>query len=349
MLTSQTQPVSTTHSITVGYEYDLDGNRTALTDGNTHTTYTTYNSRGLPETITEPPPPPTTPPPTPPPPTATTPTATWSPRAARRRAGHQQLRPDGRPDRPVRHRRHRGHRGPDLHLRQRRAAADRRDQRRRDLRDPGYQPATSESFGWDDRGLLLSASGSAGTSVFTYNGSGQLASAADAAGTSSYSYDTAGRLATNADPASGTTGTYSYNNLDQVTQISYGTGKDTQAFGYDNLHRLTSDTITTRAAPRWPPSATATTPTTSHLDDHQRPGHRRRRDRDGDQHLRLRQGRPAHLLDRHAVRRVGHHQDLRVRQRRQPDQQQRRHLQLRRPQRADLRRATPTPTPPTAT
>ena len=109
----------------------------------------------------------------------------------------------------------------------------------------GYQPATSESFSYDDRGLLLSATGSAGTSSFAYNGSGQLTSATDAAGTSSYTYDSAGRLATDTDAASGTTGTYSYNNLDQVTKISYGTGDDTQIFGYDGLHRLISDTVTT--------------------------------------------------------------------------------------------------------
>ena len=109
----------------------------------------------------------------------------------------------------------------------------------------GYQPATSESFSYDDRGLLLSASGSGGTSSFTYNGSGQLASTTDAAGASSYTYDSAGRLATDTDAASGTTGTYSYNTLDQVSQIAYGTGKDTQAFGYDPLHRLASDTLAT--------------------------------------------------------------------------------------------------------
>src|SRR5206468_8589459 len=102
-----------------------------------------------------------------------------------------------------------------------------------------------ESFGYDDRDLLLSASGSAGTSTFTYNAASQLASDTNAAGTSAYTYDTAGRLATDADAASGSTGTYSYNSLDQVTAISYGTGKDTQVFGYDNVHRLASDTIST--------------------------------------------------------------------------------------------------------
>ncbi len=30
-----------------------------------------------------------------------------------------------------------------------------------------------------------------------------------------------------------------------MTGISYGTGKDTQSFGYDSQHRLTSDTLKT--------------------------------------------------------------------------------------------------------
>ena len=229
MLTSVTQPVSSSKSITVGYGYDLDGNQTAVTDGNGNTTYTTYNSLGLPQTITEP--------------------STGvhhrgelhhhrhlrrrrgpgHPGPARRGAGQQHLRLDGRPDRPVRHRRSRADRDQDLHLRHRGAADDRCHQRRRDLGPPGYQPATSETFGYDDRGLLLSASGSAGTSAFTYNASAQLASATDAAGTSTYTYNSAGRLATDADAASGTTGTYCYNNLDQVTGSPTGPGTTRRA------------------------------------------------------------------------------------------------------------------------
>jgi YD repeat-containing protein len=80
MLTSQTEPTSSGHTITVSYGYDLAGNRTALTDGNGNTTYTTYNSRGLPAVITEPTDRPTAPRPIPPPPTSTTATENWSAR-----------------------------------------------------------------------------------------------------------------------------------------------------------------------------------------------------------------------------------------------------------------------------
>jgi RHS repeat-associated protein len=246
MLTSETEPVSATHSITVSFQYDLNGNQAALTDGNGRTTYTTYNSRSLPETLTEPT------------------TAAYSTTGdsttqdsydangdlvTQKLPGGVQISNsyDALGDLT-------GQSGTGASA----ATATRGftyDSAGRELTSTtsavgtsgtaGYQPATSETFTWDDRGQLLSAAGSAGTSVFTYNGSNQLTSAAEAAGTSSYTYDTAGRLATDADAASGVTGTYSYNNLDQVTQVSYGTGKDTQSFGYDNLHRLTSDTLAT--------------------------------------------------------------------------------------------------------
>ena len=109
----------------------------------------------------------------------------------------------------------------------------------------GPAPATSESFSYNDRGLPLSASGSGGSSSFTYNGDGAPVSVTDAAGTTSYTYDNAGRLATLADPLTGTTAAYSYSPMSQVSQISYGSGNDVRAFGYNNLHQLTSDALTT--------------------------------------------------------------------------------------------------------
>ncbi len=246
MLTSQTQPVSASQSITVSYGYDLDGNRTALTDGNGNTTYSTYNPLGLPETITEPA-------------TAAHGTAADSQTTniydADGNLVTQDLPGGVQVDATY-------DANGDL-TGQSGAGATALTSNRTFTYDPagrvltaaasaegtqgssGYQPATSETFQYDDRGLLLSASGSAGTAVFTYNASGQLASSADAAGTSAYTYDSAGRLATDADAASGATGTYSYNSLDQVTQVSYGSGHDTQSFGYDSLHRLTSDTVAT--------------------------------------------------------------------------------------------------------
>ena len=248
MLTSATEPVSSSQSITVSYGYDLDGNQTAVTDGNGNTTYTTYNSRGLPQVITEP----------------TTAAASTSADStttdiydADGELTTQDL-PGGAQNTAAYNSRG------DV-TSQSGTGASAATATRSFTYDPagriliaataaagaqgsaGYQPATSESFSYDDRGLLLSTSGSGGTTVYAYNGSGQPLTAASAAGTSTYTYDSAGRLATDAAAASGATGTYSYNNLDQVTGISYGSGKDTQAFGYDSLHRLTSDTVTDSA------------------------------------------------------------------------------------------------------
>jgi RHS repeat-associated protein len=103
--------------------------------------------------------------------------------------------------------------------------------------------ATSESFTYNDRGQVLTASGSAGLTSYAYNGDGLPASVADAAGTTSYTYDNADRLSTLANPVTGTTATYSYNSDSLVTGISYGSGKDSQSFGYDSQRRLTSDAL----------------------------------------------------------------------------------------------------------
>jgi RHS repeat-associated protein len=246
MLTSQAQPVSASQSITVSYGYDLDGHRTALTDGNGNTTYTTYNSLGLPETTTEPP-------------TASHGSTADSQTTAiydgngnlvtQDLPGGVQISNTYNATGDLTGQSGTGATAPTAPRTFTYDAAGRMLTAATSATGTqgsfGYQPATSETFSYDDRGLLLSASGSAGTTVFTYNPSGQLASATDAAGKSAYSYDNAGRLATDADAASGTTGTYSYNTLDQVTQISYGSGNDTQSFGYDGLHRLASDTLTT--------------------------------------------------------------------------------------------------------
>jgi RHS repeat-associated protein len=244
-LTSQVQPVSASKSITVSYGYDLDGNQTALTDGNGNTTYTAYNSLGLPQTITEPS------------------TTAYSSAADTQTTDIYDA--DGdlvTQDQPGGVRVNNAYDAMGDLTSQSGTGATAATATRTFTYDaagrvltagtsaagtqgsPGHQPATSETFQYDDRGLLLSASGAAGTSAYTYNAAGQMATDTDTAGASTYTYDSAGRLATDTDAASGTTGTYSYNDLDQVSSISYGTGKDTQSFGYDDLHRLASDTLT---------------------------------------------------------------------------------------------------------
>jgi RHS repeat-associated protein len=250
-LTALTQPVTAAKNIQTSYGYDLDGNLTQQTDGNGNSTYTTYNSLGLPQVSTEPA-------------TAQYTSAADSATTDSYDADGdliQQTQPGGVQinlsyDSMGRLLSQSGTGG---------TAATPTDSYTYNTAgrmltaattaagtqgSPGYQPATSEQFSYDDRGLLLAAAGSAGASTFTYNGAGQLTSQAGPAGTSSYTYNSAGQLATDTDPASGATGTYSYNNLGQVTTISYGAGNDSQSYTYDPMHRLASDTISTAAGAR---------------------------------------------------------------------------------------------------
>jgi len=243
MLTSQTQPVSASSGITVTFGYDAAGNPTAYTDGNGNTTHNTYNSLGLLATATEPH-------------TAQYTTAANSVTTdsydgdgnlvsqsmpgglsitnSYDSMGNMTSESGSGGSAPTATRTFTyNHEG--LLLTAATSAAGTPSA-------VGYQPATSESFGYDDRGRLLSASGSAGTSTFAYNGSGQVTSSTNAAGTTTYGYDSAGRLSAMADPVTGTQLTYSYNNLDQVTKIAYGSG-DSRAFGYNSLNQLSSDTL----------------------------------------------------------------------------------------------------------
>ena len=243
-LTQEAQPVTPTSAITTSFGYDAAGNQTLYTDGNGNQWWTTYNSWNLPESRIEPT-------------TSAYPTAAQSTFTTSYDA-------DGRPvtltepggvsvsdsydsvgdltgqsgsgASAVTATRSFGY---DLAGNMTSASTSNTA--------PQSQPsnATSESFTYDDEGLLLTASGSAGSSSFTYDGDGQLASATTPAGTATYGYDDDGRLASMSDPATGSTLTYSYNSLSQLSQISYGAGADVRAFGYNSLHELTSDTLAT--------------------------------------------------------------------------------------------------------
>ena len=194
-MTSETQPVSAGKTITVSYGYDLDGNRTALTNGDGNTTYSTYNSLGLVESVTQPP--------------AGANTSAANSTTTDVYDGDGELVTQDQPG------------GAQVNFSyddegdlagQTGSGASAATASRTFTYDaagrlltagtgtagtqgsPGYQPSSSDTFSYDDRGLLLSTSGSAGTSTFGYNGSGQLTSDSSAAGTSTYTYDTAGRL-----------------------------------------------------------------------------------------------------------------------------------------------------------
>ncbi|MGW0575453.1 LamG-like jellyroll fold domain-containing protein [Streptomyces sp. NPDC002920] len=106
-----------------------------------------------------------------------------------------------------------------------------------------HQDATHDAFTYDDRGDLLTASGSAGASSFAYNDDSSVTSRTDAAGTTTYGYDTAGRLSSLNDPATGNQLTYTYDQLNDLKTVRYGSTGQTRTFTYNTRHELTNDVM----------------------------------------------------------------------------------------------------------
>ena len=242
MVTAEVQPVTSSSAVTTSFGYDLNGHRTLYTDGNGQPWQYTYNSWGLPESRVEP--------------------STTQYSSAANSTFTTAYNADGSPvtlTEPggvtltstynnVGELTGQSGSGADAATPTRTfgydLAGDLTSASTSNTLGSGSN-ATSESFTYNDRGQVKTASGSAGSTSYAYNGDGLTTSVADAAGTTGYTYDSADRLATLADPATGTTATYSYNADSLVTGISNGSGKDTQSFGYDGMRRLTSDTLKT--------------------------------------------------------------------------------------------------------
>jgi RHS repeat-associated protein len=233
-VTSQVTPVSSTASITVRYGYDAAGNQTEYTNGNgsTTSTWTTYNSWNLPESVIEPP-------------TTAYPTAaegTWTTSYNQDGLPATESEPGGVTITD-------GYDAADDLTSQTGTGADATSAPRSytyDLDGRMLTAATSagtDTFMYNDAGSLMSATGQSGASSFTYNGDQQPLSQTTAAGTTSYTYDSADRLASLADPVTGAKLTYGYTPDSQISGVSYGTGNDTQDYGYNGLHELTSDTL----------------------------------------------------------------------------------------------------------
>ncbi|WP_326954014.1 LamG-like jellyroll fold domain-containing protein [Amycolatopsis sp. NBC_01286] len=244
-LTGEIQPVSATASVTTSFGYDAAGNRTRSTDGRGSATITRYNAWNQPEAVVEP---------------ATTAYTSAADRtftsvydAAARPV--TQTQPGGVTVTA-------GYDDDGNLVSQSGGGAEAATATRTFGYDPGgrmtsvatteagvaghsdHHAASSETFGYNDRGALLTASGSAGSSSFAYNTDGLMTSRSDAAGTTSYGYDGADRLSTVTDAATGGTQTLSYNTLNQVSGVKYGTG-NARTFTYDGLHRLTGDALKT--------------------------------------------------------------------------------------------------------
>ncbi|MFF9069858.1 LamG-like jellyroll fold domain-containing protein [Streptomyces sp. NPDC014891] len=234
LVTKLVEPVSATESITTTYGYDVAGNRTRFTDGRGNRFLTTYNTWGLPESEIEPS--------TPSHPDLADRTFT----AVYDEAGRaKEMRSPGGvtvsyaydvKSRLVRQ----SGTGAEA------ATVDHTYDYDADDRISAVAGAgeAKNTFTYDDRGLLLSASGPSGSSSFAWNGDGAMTARTDASGASAYGYDTAGRLKTVNDGVTGTTATYAYGVNNELKSIDYGTGKSKRTFGYDSLQRLTSDKLT---------------------------------------------------------------------------------------------------------
>lgn len=235
-VTRQVEPGDGTTPVTTTFGYDAAGNRTRLTDGRGNATWYTFNTLGLPESTIEPA-------------TATAPDPsdrTWT--TAYDKAGQAvtATEPGGVKQTSAYDALGRvtsstatgagtttgGHLFTyDLAGRMLTAATD--------------APATPDTFTYNDRGQLLTATGPSGTSSYTYDDAGQMTAGTSAAGTATYAYDNAGQLTGVAEPLTGAALSYHYDQDGNPDTVGYGTGKDTRTFGYDDLDRLTSDTLTT--------------------------------------------------------------------------------------------------------
>ncbi|MEV8097778.1 LamG-like jellyroll fold domain-containing protein [Kitasatospora sp. NPDC085879] len=244
MLTSESQPVTAGTSITTTFGYDALGHRTRFTDGRGNAWKYTFNSWGMPESVIAPN------------------TATYTAAAdSTTTYVYDQLGRTSQVNLPGGVTQTMGY---DLLGRltsQSGAGSEAATATRNFTYDAvgqvktaattevgtvgqaGYQAATSESFGYDDRGDLLTATGSAGSSSFAYGKDGLMSSRTDAAGTTGYTYDNAGRLATLSDPATGNTLTYTYNALSQPATVNYGASGQDRTFTYNSRHQLTGDTL----------------------------------------------------------------------------------------------------------
>ncbi|WP_143570491.1 LamG-like jellyroll fold domain-containing protein [Streptomyces acidiscabies] len=234
LVTKSVEPVSATESVTTSYGYDAAGNLTRYTDGRGNPYLTTYNAWGLPESAIEPS--------TPSHPALADRTFTTVYDAAGRPS--EQRSPGGvvvtqEYDAKSRLVKQTGT-GAEA------ATADHTYTYDSDDRVTSVTgtDAGRNTFTYDDRGLLLSASGPSGDSSFAYDGDGGMTSRTDASGTSTYAYDTAGRVKTVGDAATGSSQSYTYDVNSRVRQVDYGSGKSKRDYAYDGLDRPTSDKLT---------------------------------------------------------------------------------------------------------
>lgn len=111
-------------------------------------------------------------------------------------------------------------------------------------------PDGQQNLTYDQRNLLLGATGPAGTATLTYDDAGRLINQADGNGTIAYSWNDANLLSGAEDPLTGLSTTYTYDQAQKPrTEVARAAGSlvDTRTYDYDNRGRLTSDILTDNA------------------------------------------------------------------------------------------------------
>ncbi|MFD1538824.1 DNA/RNA non-specific endonuclease [Nonomuraea guangzhouensis] len=225
-LTKQVEEVSDTSAITTTFGYDADGYQTRYTDGRGNATLYTVNSLGLPESVVEPA-------------TAAHPAAadrTWT--ASYDKGGNpvSLLAPGGVT-------RTRVYDAAQRLVEESGSGAEAATSKRTFAYDLAGRmlKAGDDAYTYDDRGLLLTATGPSGQSTMAYNDEGQLTQQSDAAGTTTYGYK-GGRLDTLKDGITAATQTLGYDAAGMTSKVDFGGGR-ARSFGYDDMSRLTSDTL----------------------------------------------------------------------------------------------------------
>ncbi|MEU3767745.1 RHS repeat-associated core domain-containing protein [Amycolatopsis keratiniphila] len=225
-LSSQVEPVADGKTITTSFGYDAAGNRTRFTDGRTNKTVFTYNSLNLPESVIEP--------------------STAAHPAAADRTWTQSYDAAGNATRltaPGNVNRDRTFDALNRMVTETGSGAETQtaDKTRTYDADGRLRVAGSNAYTYNDRGGLLTATGSSGASSFEYDTAGRVITRTDAAGTTRYGY-LKGRLDTVTDGATGGVLTYGYNEAGKVKTVDYGAGR-VRTYDYDNLARPTSDVL----------------------------------------------------------------------------------------------------------
>ncbi|MFE3458270.1 DNRLRE domain-containing protein [Nocardiopsis aegyptia] len=226
-VTTLTEPIDDTTSITTTFGYDAAGNRTRLTDGRGNTTWYTFTTHGQLESVIEPA-------------TDTHPDLadrTWTTVYDAAGQAIEEHKPGGvvqstSYDALGRITQVSG------------SGAETTTQTDTFGYDLAGRPTTvgANSYTYNDRGQILTADGESGTASFSYDADGRLVQRDDAAGTTAFAYDTAGRLDTAADPLTGTDHQYSYDGVGRLDGIVYGdTSAVERSFDYDARGRLVSD------------------------------------------------------------------------------------------------------------